>query len=370
MPPPHPSTAPAAPTAPTALTAEEARALVKQRAAALGFAAVGIARADVALEPEFARYEAALAAGLHGPLAYLAENVGARRRLDGPDILAGARSVIVAAVRYEQPGGDDVPPLAGGIARYARGRDYHNRIRKALRKLATFVRTLGDDVEARPMIDTAPVLERAWAARAGVGFLAKNGLIITPGQGSYTLLGEVVTTLEIAADEPIEERCGQCTRCLDACPTGAFVRPFVLDAGKCISTWTIEVASAVPEALRDATSARLFGCDVCQEVCPHNAKERAAGRFADTFAPHPRWRELGLADLARIGLATGPRWDEVAEGTPLFRAGPEGLARNACLALGRAGDAGALPALREVAEAHPSEVVREAASWAIARLTG
>jgi epoxyqueuosine reductase len=358
-----------APRPATALTAEEARALVKRHAAALGFSAVGVARADVALEPEFARYEAALAAGLQGPLGYLAENVEARRRLDGPDILAGARSVIVAAVRYEQRGGDDVPALARGIARYARGRDYHNRIRKALRKLATYVRTLGDDVEARPMIDTAPVLERAWAARAGVGFLAKNGLIITPGQGSYTLLGEVVTTLEIAPDEPIEERCGQCARCLDACPTDAFVRPFVLDAGRCISTWTIEVASAVPGHLRGATSERLFGCDVCQEVCPHNAKERPPGRFADTFAPHERWRRLGLADLARIGIEGGPSWEELAEGTPLFRAGPVGLARNACLALGRAGDPGALPLLREVAQAHPSEVVRDAASWAIARLT-
>jgi epoxyqueuosine reductase len=370
MPTPRPPTAPTAPSAQEAPTREEARALVEQQAATLGFAAVGVARADVALEPEFARYEAALAAGLQGPLAYLAENVEARHRLDGADILAGARSVIVVAVRYEQRDGDDVPALARGIARYARGRDYHNRIRKALRKLATFVRTLGDDVQARPMIDTAPVLERAWAARAGVGFLAKNGLIITPGQGSYTLLGEVVTTLEIAPDEPLEERCGQCTRCLDACPTKAFVRPFVLDAGRCISTWTIEIPGAIPEPLREAVSERLFGCDVCQEVCPHNVKERPPGRFADTFAPHERWKQLGLVDLARIGLEGGPRWEELAEGTPLFRAGPVGLARNACLALGRAGDVGALPALRAIAEAHPEEIVRDAASWAIARLTG
>ncbi len=361
-----------APSEPSPPSAEEARALVEQRAAALGFAAVGVARADVALEPEFARYEAALAAGLHGPLAYLAENVEARRRLDGADILVGARSVIVATVRYDQRDeydGAPVPALAQGIARYARGRDYHNRIRKALRKLATFVRTLGDGVEARPMIDTAPVLERAWAARAGVGFLGKNGLIITPGQGSYALLGEVVTTLEITPDTPIEERCGQCTRCLDACPTRAFARPFVLDAGRCISTWTIEVAAASPEPLREAVSGRLFGCDVCQEVCPHNAKERPAGRFADTFAPHERWRRLELRDLARLGLADGPRWEELAEGTPLFRAGPAGLARNACLALGRAGDAGALPLLREIAREHPSDVVRDAASWAVARLS-
>lgn len=347
----------------------EARALVEQRAAALGFERCGVARADEALEPEHARYVAALAEGLHGPLGYLAENVEARRRLDHADVLEGARSVIVVTTRYARDDEAGDPPLARRVARYARGRDYHNRIRKALRQLASFVRALGDGVGARPMIDTAPVLERAWAARAGVGFVGKNGLVITPGQGSYTLLGEVVTTLEIAPDAPIEERCGQCTACLDACPTSALIRPFVLDAARCISTWTIEVPERAPPALREAIAPRLFGCDVCQERCPHNAKARPGGRFAGTFAPHERWARLGLADLAKLGLPEGPRWEDVAEGTPLHRAGADGLARNACLALGRAGDADALDVLRRVAEAHPSAVVRDAASWSIARLT-
>jgi epoxyqueuosine reductase len=351
---------------------EQARALVLAKAEALGFATAGVARADEPLEPEHDRYLAALEAGLHGPLGYLAENVEARRRLDHGDVLVGARSVIVATVRYEHPAeptGEPRPTLAAGIARYARGRDYHNRIRKALRQLAAYVRTLGEGVEARPMIDTAPVLERAWAARAGVGFLGKHGLIITPGQGSWTLIGEVVTTLAITPDAKVAERCGQCTACLDACPTGALVRPFVLDAGRCISTWTIEVPTLAPEPLRAPVAEHLFGCDVCQEVCPHNARPRPPGRFASTFAPHPRWETLRLVDLARLGLADGPRWEEIAEGTPVHRAGPEGLARNACLALAtaREDEPEADEVLRRVAEQHPSEVVREAASWALAR---
>jgi epoxyqueuosine reductase len=356
-------------TPPRPATAEEAHALVAQRAAALGFSAIGVARADVPLEAEFARYQAALDEGLHGPLDYLAQNVEARGRLDTDEILENARSVIVVTARYDREDEATDPELARGIARYARGRDYHNRIRRALRKLASFVRTLGDGVEARPMIDTAPVLERAWAARAGVGFVAKNGLVIVPGQGSWALIGEVVTTLEIAPDTPIEERCGRCTACLDACPTGALIRPFVLDAGRCISTWTIEVPGALaPEPLRHATAANLFGCDVCQEVCPHNAKVRPMPPFAATFAAHDRWRTMTLEDLARIGMPDGARWEDVSEGTPLHRAGPDGLARNACLALGRKGDVASAPLLRAIAASHPSEVVRDAATWALARL--
>ncbi len=348
-------------------TPQQASALVKRKAEELGFSAVGVARANASLEPEFERYRAALDDGLHGPLAYLAENVEARRSLAHADVLAGAKSVVVVTIRYDQA--DAEGELVRAIARYARGRDYHNRVRKALRQLAAYVRTLGDDVGARPMIDTAPVLERAWAARAGVGFVAKNGLVITPGQGSWSLLGEVVTTLELAPDAPIAERCGQCTRCLEACPTGALVRPFVLDAGRCISTWTIEVEGPSPAPLRPAVAAHLFGCDVCQEVCPHNAKARPAGRYASTFAPHERWNHLTLEQLARIGMPDGPRWDEVSEGTPLHRAGADGLARNACLGLGHRRDRATLPLLREIAAGHPSAVVREAASWAIDRLT-
>jgi len=344
---------------------EELAERVRARAHELGFEQVGIARADVPLELEHARYRAALEQGLHGPLDYLAANVATRARLDGPDILAGARSVIVVAARYDRPEAEPVPELARTIARYARGRDYHNYLRKKVRKLAAFVRSLGEAIEARPLSDTAPILERAWAARAGVGFVGKNGMVIAPGRGSYFLLAEVVTTLALAPDAPIEERCGRCTLCLDACPTQAFVAPFVLDAGACLSTATIELRGPIPVRLREGASHHLFGCDVCQEVCPFNGKERAPSALSARNAPHARWSELGLVDLDRLGMEGARPFAELVEGSPLHRATEEGLARNAALALAHV--QGSDEALSDVAARHPSAVVRDAAEWALAR---
>jgi epoxyqueuosine reductase len=335
--------------------------LIKARARELGFAVCGIARADVPLDREHALYQEALAAGYHGPLDYLARNVEVRRRVDTDAILAGAKSIIVVGARYDRPDEDDDPPLAQKIARYARGHDYHGFMRKKIRKLAEFVRTFG--AEARPMSDTAPVLERAWAARAGIGFLGKNGLIIAPGLGSTMLLAEVVTTLELPPDEPIEERCGRCTMCLDACPTNAFVKPFVLDASKCVSTATIEQRGAIPVHMREAVSQVLFGCDICQEVCPHNAKTRPEAPLGARHRPHTRWSEMTLSDLAQIGMEGGASFEDVAVGTPLSRPGAEGLARNACLALAHVDDSDAV--LQRIAEHHPSEVVRDAARWSL-----
>lgn len=335
--------------------------LIKARARELGFAVCGIARADVALDEEHGRYVSMLEAGYHGPLDYLARNVEVRRRVDTGAILAGAKSIIMVGARYDRPDEDQDPPLAQKIARYARGHDYHGFMRKKIRKLAEFVRGFG--AEARPMSDTAPVLERAWAARAGLGFVGKNGLVIAPGVGSTMLLAEVVTTLALDADTPIEERCGRCTLCLDACPTGAFVRPFVLDASRCVSTATIEQRGAIPVHLRAAVSEVLFGCDICQEVCPHNAKTRPEAPLGARHRPHARWSEVTLTDLARMGMEGGASFEELAVGTPLSRPGAEGLARNACLALAHVDDAE--PVLREIAERHPSEVVRDAARWSL-----
>jgi len=347
-------------------TKEEAAVLIKARARELGFVACGVARADVPLDVEYARYSAAMERGLHGPLDYVLKNHSLRERVDSEEILGGAKSIVVVGARYDRPDEENDPPLAQKIARYARGHDYHGFMRKKIRKLADFIRALDDDIEARPMSDTAPVLERAWAARAGIGFVGKNGLVIAPGLGSYMLLGEVVTTLEIAADEPIEERCGRCTLCLDACPTGAFVGPFVLDAGKCVSTATIEQRGPIPVHLRVASSEVLFGCDICQEVCPHNSKARPEAPLGSRHKPHERWSSLTLADLAQLGMEGGPSFEDVAMGTPLRRSGAEGIARNACLALSHVD--GSAELLERVASAHPNEVVREAASWALERL--
>ncbi|RLB61716.1 MAG: tRNA epoxyqueuosine(34) reductase QueG, partial [Deltaproteobacteria bacterium] len=228
---------------------------IVQRAGELGFQAVGFALASQPLTTDYERYLDYLARGRHGQMSYLAERPATRRRVDGSAIVPGAQTVICVALRYDRPVHPDLgepdrsaSSLAGSIARYARGRDYHGFMRKRLRKLAASVATLGDSVQARAFCDTAPVLEQAWAVRAGLGFVGKNGLLIVPGQGSWCLLGEVITTLAIEAEAygtPIQERCGSCRACLDACPTDAFTAPFVVDPRRCIASRTIE-STAVP----------------------------------------------------------------------------------------------------------------------------
>jgi epoxyqueuosine reductase len=221
------------------------------------------------------------------------------------------------------------------------------------------------------LCDEEPVLERAWAARAGLGFVGKNGMLIVPGVGSMVLLGEVVTTLDLEAGEPMTERCGACTRCLEACPTGAFAAPFVLDARRCVSYLTIEQKTAIAPELRPGIGQHLFGCDDCQTVCPFNAGMGARAPLTDEdgdpFAPLERWSRLRLEDLLSLDDAA---WRTVSEGTPLKRAGRTGVARNAAIVLGNRGDEGALPALREAASTHDHPVVREAATWAVARIEG
>jgi epoxyqueuosine reductase len=335
---------------------------VRACARALGFDAVAIARAGpgVTLEPEFGRYEAFLAAGMHGDMGWLADNAVARSRLDGDEILAGARSVVCVARRY--PRDADNGEVSRSIARYARGHDYHRFLRRRVRRLASFIRSLGSPeqpVEARPMIDDKPVLERAWAARAGLGFVGKNGMLIVPGLGSLVMLGEVVTTLDLhAEDAPMAERCGSCTRCLEACPTQAFPRPFVLDARRCVSYLTIEHRGPIPVALREGVGEHLFGCDDCQTACPFNSA-RGRKETAGRYRPLPRWEERSLEQMID---------GDVGDGTPLHRAGPEGIARNAAIVLGNRGDRASLPALAKTAETHDDPTVRDAAAWAIERL--
>lgn len=308
----------------------EADRRIRQRAFELGFDVVGVARADEPLGIEHERYRAFIDAGMHGSMQYLADHAEARKRLDTPFILEGARSVVCLGKVYARSPNDENndPPFAQMIARYARGQDYHGFVRKKVRKLAAFIRRFGPDVEARPLCDVEPILERAFAMRAGLGFVGKNGLVIAPGKGSFMLLAEVVTTLELVPDVPMTERCGSCTRCLDACPTNAFVAPFVLDPRKCISYFTIEHPGAPPEELHNAIGEHFFGCDICQEVCPYNRTSRPLPERTDGFRPHERWNGARLSDFATMDEETFARQ---TQGTPLSRAGRGGLARNAAL---------------------------------------
>lgn len=341
---------------------------VREKALALGFDVVGVARADVPLDVEHARYMEFIARGMHGEMEYLARRAEDRRRLDVA-ILDGARSVVCVGRRYARPAADEAsdPPLARGVARYARGQDYHNHVRKRLRRLAAFLRTLGPGAQARPLLDVEPVMERAWAARSGIGFVGKNGLVITPGQGSYQLLGEVVTTLSLTPGVPIAERCGSCTRCLDACPTQAFVAPFVLDPRRCVAYLTIEQPGPPAEALRPNIGEHLFGCDACQEACPFNRAAPPPPARTAPFHPLERWAGQDVDDLAALDERG---FEALTVGTPLRRARREGLARNAVivaanrLARGARGEEAARAERAiEGALAHEAASVREVAAW-------
>ena len=340
-------------------------AWLRETAFDLGFCAVGVARADAPLDGDHARYLEFLAAGYAETIPYLAKNSDARSRLHGPEILAGAKSVIALARAYASRDRTPEPAgLARHIARYARGADYHNVTRRQLKKLIKSMRERAPGAQFRALCDTAPVLERAWAVRAGIGFVGKNGLLIVAGTGSYATLAEVVTDLEleIPAREAPPRDCGQCTRCIDACPTGAIVRPFVVDPRACIAGLTIEQKGVVQSPIRAHVGDWIFGCDDCQQVCPYNQGRHALGAL-------DAWSSYSLHDAARLQFSGSIDEWVGHESTPLRRCKDEGLARNACHVMGASRDPLHLPILQQILD-HPATTptVREAASWAIAQL--
>jgi len=332
-------------------------ARIKAEAEAVGFARVGVAQAG-ALDEEGMHLDAWLAAGRHGQMSWMATTAAVRKDPRDPNMLENAKSVIVMAAPYVRRNAYEGPPPAR-IAKYAVGRDYHNVLTKKGRKVARVLQEAG--FIARVAVDSKPVFERAWAERAGVGFVGKNCCLIVPGVGSHAFLACVVTTAPLSPDEPMNRRCGSCTLCLDACPTRAFSGPRSLDARKCISYLTIEHRGAIPAAHRKALGPWAFGCDVCQDICPYNQTSGAAGGSLDAFEPGDRWTGVDAAGLLQM---TEDRFRAWAEGSPVKRAQHEGLARNMALVLGNRGEEIHLPVLDEARRNHPSEVVREAAEWA------
>jgi epoxyqueuosine reductase len=291
-----------------------------------------------------------------------------------PGMLPGALRVVVLAAPYAQAeppvGAEPAPPTGfppGRVARYARGRDYHNVLGKRLRKLVRVLRVAGYRVRAS--VDALPVLERAWAQRAGVGFIGKNACLIVPGLGSHVFLAALVTDAPLPVDAPMKERCGSCRLCLDACPTDAFAAERFLDARRCISYLTIEHPGPIDPALRPGMGDWLFGCDVCQDVCPYNRTAPPDPAATAPFAPDPACFDREAVDLLTAPAdPRSPAW-RWTEGSPLRRAGPERLARNAAIVLGNRGEGKRhLPVLERAAGHHPSATVREAADWAIRRL--
>jgi len=333
-----------------------------ERARALGFSRFGVARAEP-LSEEGERLRRWLAAERHGEMGYMADTLAVRRDVNHPGMLPSARSVVVLATAYarvEPPSG----PAPGRVARYAQGRDYHNVLQKRARKLAELLRTRGH--QARAGVDSLPIYERAWAQRAGLGFIGKNCCLIVPGLGSHVLLSALVTSAELPPDAPMKERCGRCTACLDGCPTRAFVGPRELDARRCISYLTIEQRGAIVEELRPAMGSWLFGCDACQDVCPFNRTEPLAPEATEPFRADPRWQRP-LSDFLHMDDAS---FSACSVGSPIKRPGRIGMARNAAIVLGNSGDRRYLPLLEQSARTHDSALVRESAGWAAERLRG
>ncbi len=336
------------------------RQWVDQAARDAGFDLVAVASAD-----EFAsdRDEALrrIDAGLMDGLPWF-NSQRVRRGTDPETLLPGARSIISLGWNY-YPAEDAPPPNDRGlIARYARGRDYHRVMKRRMRRMVLeLTERLGDRFAARWYVDDGPMLDRAAAARAGLGWFGKNGNILNPTYGSWLLLGQIITDLPLAADAPLAKTCGQCSRCIPACPTDAIVAPYVVDNRRCISYLTIEHKGTIPVELRASMGNWVFGCDICQEVCPVNRKAKATGD------PNFGRTDLSTIDLIELLEMTDEQFRQRFAGTPVMRAKRVGMQRNACVALGNAGDPSAVPALARALRSAPS-LVRQHAAWALGRI--
>ena len=281
-----------------ALTPALRTARVLDAASALGFVHAGICSARPVERRQV--LEEWIGEGRHGQMHYLADRIDAM--LDPESVLEGARSVLCVADRYHAgPDASEGAAPRGRIARYARGRDYHDVFRRRLRRLAAAIEHAAPEHRARGVVDTAPLMEREHAQRAGLGLIGKHTLLIRPGEGSWILLGEVLTTLELEPSALPDwasrsDPCGSCTRCIDACPTGA-IEPFSVDATRCISYTTIEHRSAIDPDLFESTGDWLYGCDVCQEVCPHNGPDRRVSRLPVLEVYQPRRSGFDLLEV-------------------------------------------------------------------------
>jgi epoxyqueuosine reductase len=315
------------------------------------------------MPPRFRVFRDWIGAGRHAGMAYLSETEAVRAEPER--LLPGARSIVCLAWKH-----DARPAVAADgslVARYALGADYHGDLRLRTLALAREVERRIGTFAWRVCVDSTPLAERSFAAAAGLGWIGKNGCLIDPEQGSWLLLAEIVTDLELPEDSPIAEQCGACTRCLSACPTDAFVQPGLLDAARCLAYWTIEHRGTLPDAVKEAIGPHVFGCDICQEVCPYN-KPLPLGEGAQSS-------EAPAAAGAMEDIPTRLEWLEMGKGawrkrfgaTALNRAHRRGIQRNAAASAGAVRDAACLPALPSIA-CLPDRGASDAARWAQDRL--
>ncbi len=337
---------------------------VKALAREIGFDRVGITGAEPFVRDEAAAVERVRSGLMDGLPWYTEERV---RRMNRPRLLLeGARSVVSLALSYNtgEPS-DDAPDPRGKVARYAWGRDYHSLIKSRTRR---FVRELpdvvGGPVRARYFVDDGPMNDRAVAERSGVGWFGKNTNILTPTHGSWVFLAEVVTDLHLKPDSPLKKTCGECVRCIPACPTDAIVAPFVIDNRRCISFLTIELRGPIPRDLRPLMGDWVFGCDICQEVCPVNRKA-APSREVEFRKRH----DFDAPELIPLLRLDEEGFRQRFNGSPIRRAKLAGLQRNVCVALGNIGDTVAVPALVQALYSDEA-LVRSHAAWALGQIGG
>lgn len=296
----------------------ELTALIKEEAYRLGFAHCGISKADY-LEEDAPHLEQWLKKGMHGTMGYMERNFD--KRLDPRKLVHGAKSVI--SLLYNYYPAEKQNPGIPKISKYAYGRDYHFVIKEKLFLLFNFIREKAGNVSGRVFTDSAPVLDRAWAKKSGLGWIGKNANLIHPKAGSFFFIAELILDLELDTDAPVKDYCGSCTRCMDACPTDAIVQPRVVDGSKCISYFTIELRDNIPQSFKNKFENWMFGCDICQDVCPWN-------RFAKPIDTDE------LKPIKEIMTMTSGDWEEITEEvfknifkeSPLSRAGFEGMKRN------------------------------------------
>lgn len=346
--------------------AETLTQAVKDAAAQAGFDVVGIASADVFHE-RGQTTKRRVAEGLMDGLPWFTEQ-RVERGMDPANMLPNARSIISLALSHHHKDAAEAPDAQprGRIARYAWGEDYH---RVFAHKTRTFIETLPKvtgvkDIGTRWYTDTGPMLDRAVAERAGVGWFGKNTNILT-SQGSWMLLAQIITTLDLVPDEPLKKTCGACNICVDACPTGAIVAPYVLDNRKCISYLTIENRGPIPRELRPLIGDWIFGCDVCQDVCPVNRKARVGKAYTELTRDA---RNRARPELVELLQLDDDGFRERFRQSAVLRAKPEGMRRNVCVALGNIADPATVSPLAHVLNNDPSPIVRGHAAWALGRI--
>lgn len=335
---------------------------IKTRGTALGFDLTGVSPIGAPTHGEsFADW---LRRGYHGEMEYLSRT--AEMRMHPEAFLPWARSVVSVAVNYNTPYERRVERqgMRGWISRYAWGEDYHDVMQAKLMRLLEYVREeAGPELRGQVFVDAGPVLDREAGARAGIGWYGKNTNLLSMQIGSFFFLGELFLSLPLEWDRPIRDRCGQCRLCLDACPTNAFVGPYVLDARKCISYLTIELKGAIPRELRPLMGTHIFGCDICQDVCPYNTKLTATREPA--FHPRQGRHAPDLIPLLRL---TEPEFKAAFAGSPILRAKRRGFLRNVCVALGNLKRSEAVPALIATLGRDPDPLVRGHAGWALGQM--